>query len=270
MSPSRQRRETEQAIDSPVYVRDRRIKALQIEPNAPLTGFAPVIEDAHDASPVDMTSTTRQVCAATEQRLRRQAIDLKRFHQQICLRVNERVLLDREQQRYQTERVDAQMNRLLQLSTVHSKPLGLKDAPTVSQPLARAPHLEQHLQQQRVALQHAPAMLELVEKALQSDASARDVLLASTRTLRRRSETSQPDAKAKDSEDSAAMALPPKQRAELYAAVRRRYMSRERERVQQYSAAQQLQAGAVKPHGPAAAQDVRPRMGCFCLHARQR
>lgn len=218
-------------------MRDRRIAALQAEPNAPLNHFSPFIEDAAplDISPDEMSSAIAATREATEQRLRFQSARIRRFHQQICLRVNERALQERESAQLRSKKADEKLARLLQQPTTMSNKSPTSSAMGRSLQLRRELVAMDIIEEKRRQIKGAPQLFTLVEKAVRADAQARDMLLASTSVPRTRICREDDDGVDDDDEEDAVSRFKETcglDNKQVYAAVRRRYMALEREQAQ--------------------------------------
>ncbi|KAF1322175.1 hypothetical protein FI667_g11477, partial [Globisporangium splendens] len=109
---------------SPVYMRDHNVKALQIEPNAPLPDCLPLTDDdGSSIDSVDVKAETDAMRRESEARLRIKKLQLKRFHDQICLRIAEKEYQNRlrvqQREKLLVLRLEAQ-TRGLMLASVRS------------------------------------------------------------------------------------------------------------------------------------------------------
>ncbi|GAB9467038.1 hypothetical protein Gpo141_00004398 [Globisporangium polare] len=99
---------------SPIYVRDQRIQAIQMEPNAPLAEFSPLIEDGPDDDPIDVKVETDAKRRESEWRLHTKKQQLRRFHDQICRRISEKQQQSRFEAQQQEKLLDDKFVKVLE------------------------------------------------------------------------------------------------------------------------------------------------------------
>ncbi|TMW64828.1 hypothetical protein Poli38472_008995 [Pythium oligandrum] len=195
---------------SPAIVPDRNRKALLIDHTTPLGDFSPLVEDEQYIDLPDVASNTAAARVASEQRRHVQTTHLRRFHRQICMRVNERVELERRQMQLTEQSVSDKMARLLETRSSDSarNNAGPK---LVFRRESHAKQLTEH-KASILRLQNAESMITAMEKAIRVDSQVRYLLLESTSVPRH----AQVNAKSFQDDDEAVQAnapvtLPPKQ-----------------------------------------------------------